>query len=139
MTAGCIFCSIVAGSAPAHVVEEDARTIAFMDINPLVRGHVLVVPRAHAAELWEMAIDDGAALMRMTQRIAGAVHAAFAPDGVNLFHATGAAAGQTVFHVHMHVVPRWDGDAFRPPTIPQRGVDPDLDTPAEAIRVALRS
>jgi histidine triad (HIT) family protein len=133
----CIFCQIVAGESPAHIVAEDERTIAFMDIDPLVRGHVLVVPRSHARDLWEMAVEDGDALMRATRRIAGAVHRAFRPDGVNLFHATGEAAGQTVFHVHLHVVPRWFGDAFRPPLVPERGLDPDLATPAAEIRAAL--
>lgn len=133
----CVFCEIVAGAAPAHVVAEDERTIAFMDIDPLVRGHVLVVPRAHARDLWEMAIEDGDALMRTTRRVAGAVNRAFDPDGVNLFHATGEAAGQTVFHVHLHVVPRWYDDAFRPPLVPERGLDPDLATPAAEIRAAL--
>lgn len=111
--------------------------MAFMDINPLVRGHVLVVPRAHAARLWEMGSEDGHALMRAAQRVADAVNRAFRPDGINLFHATGEAAGQTVFHVHLHVVPRWFDDAFRPPTIPARGLDPDLATPAAEIRAAL--
>jgi histidine triad (HIT) family protein len=134
---GCVFCEIVAGTSPAHVVAEDERTMAFMDINPLVRGHVLVIPRAHAARLWEMAPDDGRALMSATQRVADAVDRAFQPDGINLFHATGEAAGQTVFHVHLHVVPRWFDDHFRPPIVPDRGLDPDLATPAAQIRVAL--
>jgi histidine triad (HIT) family protein len=135
---GCIFCEIAAGRSPAHVVAEDERTMAFMDINPLVRGHVLVVPRAHAAQLWEMAPEDGDALMRATQRVAEAVSRAFEPQGINLLHATGEAAGQTVFHVHLHVVPRWFDDGFRPPLVPERGLDPDLATPAAEIRAALR-
>jgi histidine triad (HIT) family protein len=133
----CIFCEIVAGRSPAHVVAEDERTMAFMDINPLVRGHVLVVPRAHATQLWEMTFEDGQALMRVTQRVADAVHRALEPDGINLLHATGEAAGQTVFHVHLHVVPRWFDDGFRPPMVPERGLDPDLATPAAEIRAAL--
>jgi histidine triad (HIT) family protein len=133
----CIFCEIVAGRSPAHVVAEDERTMAIMDINPLVRGHVLVIPRAHAGRLWEMATDDGQALMSATQRVADAVNRAFQPDGINLFHATGEAAGQTVFHVHLHVVPRWFDDRFRPPVVPDRGLDPDLATPAAEIRAAM--
>jgi histidine triad (HIT) family protein len=134
----CVFCAIAAGESPAHLVAEDERTMAFMDIDPLVRGHVLVIPRAHAARLWEVPPDDGHALMRATQRVADAVNRAFQPDGVNLFHATGEAAGQTVFHVHLHVVPRWFDDGFRPPIIPERGLDLDLATPAAEIRAALR-
>lgn len=133
----CVFCEIVAGTSPAHVVAEDERTMAFMDINPLVRGHVLVVPRAHAAQLWEMAPDDGQALMGTTQRVADAVHRALRPDGINLFHATGEAAGQTVFHVHLHVVPRWFDDGFRPPLIPRRRGDPSLADTADRIRAHL--
>jgi histidine triad (HIT) family protein len=133
----CIFCEIAAGRAPAHVVAEDERTMAFMDIAPLTRGHVLVVPRAHSAALWEMSDDDGAAMMRTTLRVATAVNAAFRPEGLNVFHATGGVAGQTVFHVHLHVVPRWSNDGFRPPLIPQRRGDPDLAGTAARIRAAL--
>jgi histidine triad (HIT) family protein len=134
---GCVFCEIVAGRSPAHVVAEDERTMAFMDIAPLARGHVLVVPRAHASELWDTSPEDGAALMQTTLRVAAAVKAAFEPEGVNLFHATGEAAGQSVFHVHLHVVPRWLGDAFRPPMVPVRDLDPDLAGTAAEIRAAL--
>ena len=133
----CVFCDVAAGRASAHIVAEDERTMAFMDIDPLVRGHVLVIPRVHGPELWSTTPEDGAALMRMTQRVAEAIQRAFVPDGVNLFHATGAAAGQTVFHVHLHVVPRWFGDAFRPPLVPERGLDTDLATPAAQIRAAI--
>ena len=135
----CVFCDIAAGRSPAHVVMADDRTMAFMDINPLVRGHVLVIPRAHAGRLWDMSAVDGDALMRSTQRVADAVDRALRPDGINLFHATGEAAGQTVFHVHLHVVPRWYGDAFRPPIVPERGLDPDLATPAAEIRAELEA
>src|SRR5512142_2340162 len=120
----CVFCAIVAGTASAEVVYEDAQTLAFLDIAPLARGHVLVVPREHVGALWELADDLAAAVMRTTVRLAGAVDAAFDPDGINLFHSTGAAAGQTVFHLHLHVVPRWRGDRFRPPLVPDRPPDP---------------
>jgi histidine triad (HIT) family protein len=135
--AGCVFCEVVAGRAPAHVVAEDERTLAFMDINPIVRGHVLVVPRTHADALWRMDPADGDAVMRATQRVAAAIDRAFHPDGVNLFHSTGEAAGQTVFHVHMHLVPRWFDDGFLPPQIPERGLDRDLASPAAELRAAM--
>lgn len=105
-----------------------------MDIAPLVPGHVLVLPRAHSVKLWQMPPDDATAVMQTTLRVAGAVNAAFAPEGVNVFHATGEVAGQTVFHVHLHVVPRWRDDGFRPPLIPHRKGDPDLAATATRIR-----
>lgn len=133
----CVFCEIVAGRAPAHMVAEDERTVAFMDIAPLTPGHVLVVPRLHTAALWEMATADGEALMRTTLRVAAALEAAFRPEGINLFHATGEAAGQSVFHVHLHVVPRWRGDRFRPPIVPDRAQPEDLAAHAVRIRAAM--
>lgn len=134
---GCVFCQIVAGESPAHIVAEDQRCLAFMDIAPLSRGHVLVVPRAHSSGLLDMSPDDGAAVMRTTLRVAAAVNTALRPDGMNLFHATGEAAGQSVFHAHLHVVPRWHGDGFRPPIIPERVQDDALDETAALIRAHL--
>ena len=133
----CAFCAIVAGEAPAHVVWSDERTLAFMDRAPLVPGHVLVIPRTHSAELWEMSLEDGAAVMRTTLRVAAAVKGALNPEGMNLFHSTGEAAGQDVFHVHLHVVPRWRDDGFLPPVIPHRAGDPHLADTAARIRAEI--
>ena len=109
----CVFCRIIAREEAASVVHEDERTITFMDIQPLVRGHLLVVPRAHAAELAELAPEDGAQLFRVGQRAASALRASgLRCEGVNFFVADGEAAGQDVFHVHLHVIPRFVGDGF---------------------------
>jgi histidine triad (HIT) family protein len=127
----------VAGDGETSVVHEDERTVAFMDIRPVVRGHLLVVPRVHAAGLAELDPEDGAQLVRVGQRAAAALRASsLRCEGVNLFLADGEAAGQEVFHVHLHVLPRHAGDGFGlrfPPdyAIRQR---PELDEAAAAIR-----
>ena len=109
----CIFCDISAGDAEASFVYEDERTIAFLDIAPLNAGHTLVVPRTHAASLEEIEPDDAQRIVRVAQRVAIALRrTGFRVEGVNLWLADGAAAGQDVFHAHMHVVPRFDGDGF---------------------------
>jgi histidine triad (HIT) family protein len=137
MADDCIFCSIGRGDAPAEIVDADDVTLAFMDHAPLVPGHVLVIPRAHYRALWDLDGSAADALMRTTVRVARAVNAALRPEGMNLFHSTGAAAGQTVFHVHVHVVPRNPGDRFRPPYVPEREGDSQLASTADRIRAAL--
>src|SRR5437868_4705731 len=111
----CVFCAIVAGTAAARRVHEDERTVAFLDIFPLTRGHALVVPKRHCDSLLDAPADDLAAVGLTAQRLA---RAAVAPDGlgadgVNLLQANGAIAFQTVFHFHVHVLPRYRGDGFR--------------------------
>jgi diadenosine tetraphosphate (Ap4A) HIT family hydrolase len=114
MSSGCVFCRIVAGEAPASVVFEDELTLAFMDIRPVTPGHLLVVPKLHATHLADLPADTGAAIMKAAMRCAAALRASpVETDGINLFLADGAAAGQVVFHVHMHVLPRYAGDGFR--------------------------
>ena len=120
----CVFCRIVAGDVPAHRVSEDERTVAFMDINPTSRGHVLVVPRAHAADLLDIGADDLAACMRTAQRIAGWQRTRLNADGVNLLQSTGRAASQVIFHFHVHVIPRYEADGILNPL--ERGpADPE--------------
>ncbi len=128
---GCVFCAIVAGEAPAEIVYEDECTVGFMDINPATHGHTLVVPRGHSAELWSLPAEDGEAVWRATHRLALAVREALRPAGLNLVHATGAAAFQTVFHFHVHLIPRYEGDPLKPPWRPVPG---DLERIAEAAR-----
>ncbi|MCB2102241.1 MAG: HIT family protein [Rhodobacterales bacterium] len=109
----CIFCKIVAGEIPAIRVHEDDRTIAFMDINPANPGHVLVVPRGHAPDLYAMPADDLAACALTAQRVARAVRRAVTPEGVNLVQANGPGAAQSVMHFHVHVLPRFQGDDLK--------------------------
>jgi histidine triad (HIT) family protein len=127
----CIFCKIVAGELPGQIVEEDERTIAFMDINPATRGHLLVVPRAHAADLTVIDAEDLAAVARSAQRLARLQQERLGADGVNLLNSCGAQAWQTVFHFHLHVIPRYAGDPLRLPWTPAPG---DRDEIAAAAR-----
>ncbi len=113
MTDDCIFCSIVSGTAPASVVHETDRVIAFMDIAPVTPGHMLVIPKAHSADLVDVDPADAAEMMTAAQRMDAALRSSTVPtEGVNLFYADGEAAGQEVFHAHLHVFPRFAGDGF---------------------------
>ena len=120
----CLFCKIAAGEIPATIVAEDKRTIAFMDIAPATRGHLLVVPREHAANIHEAADEDVAAAHLMAKRLAGRVADRLGADGVNIIQSNGASAWQTVFHLHVHVIPRYEGDPLRLPWEPREG-DPE--------------
>ena len=106
----CVFCRIRDGQIPSTRVYEDERTIAFMDINPLNEGHTLVIPRAHAATLFEVEEADLRAAIATARRVAVAIRTALRPDGLNLLQANGAAAFQSVPHLHFHLVPRFTGD-----------------------------
>jgi histidine triad (HIT) family protein len=117
----CIFCKIVAGEIPSTRVHEDERTIAFMDINPGTRGHLLVIPRAHSTDLLEISHEDLEACARTAQLMAARVSERLHPDGVNLLNSCGQAAWQTVFHFHIHVIPRYAGDPLRLPWHPAPG------------------
>ena len=122
----CLFCKIVAGDIPATVVAQDERTLAFMDINPATRGHTLVIPRAHARDLHEIDVEDLEAVAASAQRIAARIVQELGADGVNLLQSNGPAAWQTVFHFHMHVIPRYAGDPLRLPWSPAPGVTDDI-------------
>jgi histidine triad (HIT) family protein len=109
----CIFCDIVSGAAPASVVYRDDRCIAFMDTMPVTQGHLLVVPANHADSLAELDPGVGAHVFRVAHELAAQIRrSGLKADGVNFFLADGAAAGQEVLHVHLHVFPRFDGDGF---------------------------
>ena len=106
----CIFCKIVAGEIPAAKVYEDVLTVAFMDIGQVNPGHMLVASKRHAQTVLELTPEEAGASMQTAQRIAQAAQQAFAPDGITIFQANGAAGGQTVGHFHIHVLPRYEGD-----------------------------
>ena len=120
----CLFCKIVAGEIPATVVADDERTIAFMDISPATRGHALVIPRAHAANLHEIDPQDLAAVVVAAQGVAARQRERLGAAGVNLLNSNGRAAWQTVFHFHVHVIPRYEDDPLRLPWVPAQG---DMD------------
>ncbi len=117
----CIFCKIVAGELPSQRVDEDEHTVAFMDLNPATRGHALVVPRRHASDLLEIDPEDLAATILAAQRLAQRAVPALGADGVNLINSCGADAWQTVFHLHVHVIPRYKGDPLTLPVDPAAG------------------
>jgi histidine triad (HIT) family protein len=132
-----VFCRILDGQIPSTRVFEDERTIAFMDINPLNEGHCLVVPRAHAATIFDIDQTDLRSAIVTAQRVAKAIRTALRPDGLNLLQANGAAAFQSVPHLHFHLVPRFagDGKGFDWPLVPgDRG---RIQAAAEKIRGAL--
>ena len=106
----CIFCKIVSGEIPSVKVYEDDRVFAFMDINPINEGHLLIIPKSHAATIHEIAEADFLAVMSATHKLADAVKKALNPDGINLLQLNGKAANQVVPHLHVHIVPRWFGD-----------------------------
>lgn len=137
----CIFCDIIRGQSPASMVYADDQAVAFMDIQPVLAGHLLVIPRVHAASLAELDPDVGAHLFRVGMKLAAAMRrSALHCEGVNFFLADGVAAGQDVFHVHLHLLPRFQGDGFGfrfPPGYWDRPGRDTLDAQAAQIREAL--
>jgi histidine triad (HIT) family protein len=117
----CLFCKIVAGEIPSTRVDEDERTVAFMDINPATRGHLLVIPREHSVDLLEVPGEDLDACARMAKKLAVRVKDRLGADGVNLLNSCGRTAWQTVFHFHVHVIPRYANDPLRLPWVPGPG------------------
>ncbi len=134
---GNIFAKILRGEIPAHKVYEDSSTIAILDVMPQADGHILIIPKAEAENLFDLDPALAAAVMGVGQRVALATRQVFRPDGITLMQFNGAEAGQTVFHFHLHVIPRYAGQALR---AHGRGVaDPAvLAEQAERLRAALR-
>ena len=110
--ADCVFCKIVAKQIPATVVHEDEHTLAFMDIGQVNPGHVLVAVKKHAENIFALDDAQAAAVFRAAARVARAIRSAFEPQGLSVYQANGAAAGQTVMHLHLHLVPRHEGDGM---------------------------
>ena len=133
----CDFCRIARGEEPAEVVCEGRDWLAFFPLNPATPGHTLVIPRAHIVDLWHADPTLGAELMAAVIKVGRAIHAALAPEGMNLITSAGAAAEQSVFHLHLHVVPRWSKDGFGQiwPT-DRRYEDMSLEGVADRIRLA---
>lgn len=113
MKADCVFCRIVAKQIPASVVFEDAATLAFMDLGQVNPGHVLVACKAHADDIYGLDEAQAAAVFRSAARVARAVRDAFGPPGLSIYQANGKPAGQTVFHFHLHVLPRHEADGMQ--------------------------
>jgi histidine triad (HIT) family protein len=114
----CIFCAIASGEGPAEIVDSDDLTVAFMDINPATRGHALVIPRTHSEGLFEVSEKYLEATTVAARRLAQRMRETIKPDGVNILNCAGRAAWQSVFHFHLHVIPRYEDDPLELPWIP---------------------
>jgi histidine triad (HIT) family protein len=139
----CIFCRLLSGELEVSAIYKDAVCFVFLDAQPVNPGHMLVIPNRHAAYLADLDEDEGAHLFRIAQRIAAALRKSGVKcEGVNLFLADGEAASQEVFHVHLHVFPRYIGDGFGlkfPPDYSQKPDRTELDTIAETIKAVMHS
>jgi histidine triad (HIT) family protein len=129
----CIFCKILTGEIPATIVGEDERTVTFMDINPATRGHMLVIPRAHAEDLLSVGPEDLQAVALASQRQAVIAKERLGAEGVNLVNSCGAVAWQTVFHFHMHVIPRYADDPLQLPWVPAPGDPGEIAAAAQEL------
>ncbi|MDH5451115.1 MAG: HIT family protein [Candidatus Bathyarchaeota archaeon] len=138
----CVFCHIVNGTASASILYSDEKVIAFLDIQPVTPGHVLIIPKAHAAQLSELDPETGAHMFKIAMHLAAGIRRSGVKcEGINLFLADGKVASQEIFHVHLHVIPRFKGDGFGWKVGPNYGSKPDreeLDAVAGKIKVAMR-
>ena len=130
----CIFCKIVAGELPGEILDQDERTVSFMDISPATKGHALVIPREHSRDLMEISDEDLEAVTVAARRLAAKMETTLEPDGFNLINACRAPAWQTVFHFHIHVVPRYEDDPLELPWIPREGDPEKIAATAAQIR-----
>lgn len=130
----CVFCEILAGNIPGTFVAETERAVALMDISPATRGHVLVIPRAHTPDLLHIPADDLHAVALLTQQMARRVTERLGAVGVNILQSTGAAAWQTVFHLHVHVIPRYPDDPLRLPWVPTPGDQAEIAAAAAELK-----
>lgn len=136
MSTECTFCEIVAGRLPSHRVLDDGHAIAFLDIRPAAEGHTLVIPRAHARDVWAIPAAAHGQVSGLVHRVAALLRSALEPDGLSITSATGAAAGQEVFHFHVHVIPRWRDDGLRPMPAGRPASARDLEQVAQRIAAA---
>jgi histidine triad (HIT) family protein len=130
----CLFCKIVAGEVPATIVDEDEHTVSFMDINPATTGHALVVPRKHSVDLFDIEPGELNAVVAAAQRLAKRALERLGADGVNLLNSSRRAAWQTVFHFHIHVIPRYADDPLRLPWVPAPGDPAAIAAAASRLR-----
>lgn len=133
----CIFCAIVEGKIPAEKVYENQHVLAFMDIAPANPGHLLIIPKQHYRNIFDMPTEVGSKIMEAAVSLAKAIREALNPDGLNLFQSNEPAAFQTVFHFHLHLIPRWEGDPLRLPWRPSEGNMEQINDIASKIRDAM--
>jgi histidine triad (HIT) family protein len=129
----CLFCKIVVGEIPSHRIDEDDKTLAFLDINPWTRGHALVIPKTHSRNLYDVEPADLAAMHATAQRVARRMRDRLASEGVNILQSSEPVAMQTVFHTHVHVIPRYSDDGLRLPAHPQPAEHEELAQLAEEL------
>jgi histidine triad (HIT) family protein len=130
----CIFCGIVSGEVAGQLVDSDQHTVAFMDINPATRGHALVVPRRHADDLLDVSDEDLEHTITAARRLARRIDEVLEPDGLNILNSCRSAAWQTVFHFHLHVIPRYEDDPLKLPWVPGPGDEAEIAAIAEQLR-----
>lgn len=133
----CIFCAIVEGKIPSAKVFEDEHVFAFMDIAPANPGHLLIIPKQHYRNIFDMPAKIGSRVMEAAIPLASAINDALSPDGLNLFQSNEPAAFQTVFHFHLHLIPRWEEDPLRLPWKPSEGDIEEITNIAAKIQQAL--
>lgn len=124
---GCLFCGIVAGRIPAFKVAENESALAFLDINPAVPGHTVVIPKSHSKDLHQISSDDLGATAELAKQVAAELVDKLGAEGINLLNNCGAEAWQSVFHFHLHVIPRKSGDPLRLPWIPAQAGQNELE------------
>ena len=132
MAEECLFCKIIAGELPSTPVYEDEEYKVILDVNPAARGHVIIIPKKHAANIFELEDEEAAKVFPIAKKIAAALRKTYHCDGINILQNNGEAAGQTVFHLHVHVVPRYYGDDVN--IMWEPGNTPDLEEVAQEIR-----
>jgi histidine triad (HIT) family protein len=130
----CIFCRVVAGDIPGEIVDSDERTITVMDINPATRGHVVVIPREHAEDLRAVSEEDLDATMRAVRRIVERMSETIEPEGFNILNNIGRVAWQSIFHFHVHVIPRYREDPLQLPWLPEPADPAQLASTAAELR-----
>ena len=133
----CIFCAIVEGKIPSSKVYEDNHVFAFMDIAPANPGHLLIIPKEHYRNIFDIPTEIGSKIMEAAVPLAAALRKALKPDGLNLFQSNESAGFQTVFHFHLHLIPRWEGDPLRLPWKPSEGDIEEINNIATKIQKAL--
>lgn len=130
----CIFCKIIQGEVPSYKIYEDEKALAFLDINPLTRGHVLVIPKKHVEDIFEIDFDNLSGVIRVVQKVAQSLKENLGASGINLFQANKPAAGQEIFHLHFHVVPRYQNDKIK--ALPESNYqEKDFEEVAKKIRI----
>ena len=133
----CIFCKIIAGEIPSATVYEDDDVKAILDVNPAARGHVIVLPKKHASDVFSIPDEDLSKAICVAKKVAAALKEAYKCDGVNILQNNGEAAGQTVFHLHIHVIPRFEGDTISVKW-KQGEMPADLDVIADEIKACMK-